>query len=341
MKLGIIGLPQSGKTTLFEALTRSPANPALRTENRMRAINVPDVRVDTLSRMYNPKKTVYAQVEYFLPGLGGQKSAKDGEAAYWAQLRACDAFIHVIGCFGQSETTPSESFQKLNEELIFADLVVAEKRHERLMLDKQRARAIDQEELNLIESAKAWLEENKSLRHHPELAAAPKLRGFAFLSAKPMLILYNNEEGNNALPDMKGQMQGEPCLALQGKIELEIAQMSEEEAREFLAEYKIAEPATNRVLVESYTLLGLISFFTVGEDEVRAWTVKKNAPAVDAAEEIHSDIKKGFIRAEVVSYDHLMEAGSLAEARKRGTLRLEGKEYPVQDGDIVHFRFNV
>ncbi|NQT25114.1 redox-regulated ATPase YchF [candidate division KSB1 bacterium] len=341
MKLGIIGLPQSGKTTLFEALTGSPANPALRTENRMRAINVPDVRVDALSQMYNPKKTVYAQVEYFLPGLGGQKSAKDGEAAYWAQLRACDAFIHVIGCFGQSDTGPSESFQKLNEDLIFADLVVAEKRHERLSRDKQYGRAYDQDEFHLLESVKNWLEENKSLRHHPELATAHKLRGFTFLSAKPMLILFNNEEGNNALPDIKEQLNGELSLALQGQIEHEIAEMSEEDAQEFLAEYNITEPATGRVLLESYTLLGLISFFTVGEDEVRAWTVKKDVHAVEAAEEIHSDIKKGFIRAEVVSYDHLMEAGSLAEARKKGTLRLEGKEYQVQDGDIVHFRFNV
>lgn len=340
MKLGLIGLPQSGKTTLFEAITQSPSNPALRTENRMRAVNVPDKRIDALSRMYKPKKTTYAQVEYFLPGLSGRKSTKDGEAAHWALLRACDAFLHVIDNFRHSNS-PLENFRKLNEELIFADLVVAEKRYERLSKDKQFGRTFDQDELHLLESVKTWLEENKPLRHHPELASAPKLRGFAFLSAKPMLILFNNEEGNNALPDINDQLNGELSLALQGQIEHEIAEMSEDEAKEFLTEYNITEPATNRILQESYALLGLISFFTVGEDEVRAWTVRKNTPAVDAADVIHSDIKKGFIRAEVVSDEHLMEAGSLAEARKRGTLRLEGKDYQVQDGDVVHFRFNV
>ena len=341
MKLGLIGLPQSGKTTLFEALTKAESNPALRTENRTRAIHVPDPRVDELSRMYNPKKTTYAQVEYLLPGLSGRKNTNDGEAVHLTELRSCDAFIHVIDNFGHSDIKPADQFRKLNEELIFADLVVVEKRLERIQTEKQRGRAIDQDELSLIESARIWLEENQSLRQHSDLAAAPKLRGFTFLSAKPMLVLFNNAEGNNDLPQMDGQLHDEPCLALQGQIEHEIAQMAPDDAQEFLMEYNITEPATNRVLRESYALTGLISFFTVGEDEVRAWTVKKESAAVDAAEAIHSDIKKGFIRAEVVGYTDLIEAGSLTEARKRGTLRLEGKDYQVQDGDIVHFRFNV
>lgn len=341
MKLGLIGLPQSGKTTLFEALTRAPSNPAMRTENRIRSIRVPDSRVDILTQMYNPKKATYAQVEYFLPGLSGQKAAKEGDASHWAQLRACDAFLHVVDNFRGGNGNAAENFQRLNEDLIFADLIVAEKRFERLSSDRKRGKPIGQEEMSLIEDALKWLEESKSLRHHPELAAAPKLKGYAFLSAKPILILANNREGDDRFPEFNGCLKGESRIALQGKIEHEIAQMTEEEARSFLAEFGIDEPAIHRILKESYQLLGLISFFTVGEDEVRAWTVQNQAPAVDAAEAIHSDIKKGFIRAEVVSYAHLREAGSLAEAKKKGTFRLEGRDYPVQDGDIVHFRFNV
>ncbi len=179
------------------------------------------------------------------------------------------------------------------------------------------------------------------MRRHPNLAFAHKLKGYAFYSAKPMLVLFNNEDEDDALPEPAPIFEQEDCMIIRGKLEHELAQMSQEEAAELLEEFEISASATDRVVKQSYKLLGLISFFTVGEDEVRAWTIKKGTAAVDAAEVIHSDIKKGFIRAEVISYDDFMDAGSMANAKKKGTLRLEGKTYEVQDGDIINFRFNV
>jgi ribosome-binding ATPase len=167
------------------------------------------------------------------------------------------------------------------------------------------------------------------------------LRGFAFLSAKPMLVLFNNEDDKEEIPDIKGLTDKEDCMVIRAKLEQELAQMSKEEAEEFLSEFGIAASAKDRVISKSYELMGLISFFTVGDDEVRAWTIKKATQAIDAAEVIHTDLKKGFIRAEVVSYNDFMAAGSMAEARKHGTVRLEGKTYVVSDGDIINVRFNV
>lgn len=185
------------------------------------------------------------------------------------------------------------------------------------------------------------LEQEKPLRHNPELASARQLKGFTFLSGKPMLILFNNPEDDESLPETGDILAGEKFLAIRGGLEHELAQMDDDEAKEYLTEYGISTSAMDRMISLSYELLGLISFFTVGPDEVRAWTIKKDTLAVDAAEVIHSDIKKGFIRAEVVAYDDLMEAGSYKDARQKGTVRLEGKTYPVQDGDIIEFRFNV
>jgi len=185
------------------------------------------------------------------------------------------------------------------------------------------------------------LENEIPLRHVPELASASVLRGYAFLSAKPVLVLFNNEDEDEDRPkEITPETEGE-TMVIRGKLEQELAQMTDEEAAEFLAAFSITASAMDRVLKRSYDLLGLISFFTVGEDEVRAWTIRKDTDAVDAADVIHSDIKKGFIRAEVVAYDDLMDAGSHAEARKRGTVRLEGKTYKVRNGDIINFRFNV
>ena len=185
------------------------------------------------------------------------------------------------------------------------------------------------------------LEQEHPLRNNPELAFAHVLRGFAFISAKPILILFNNEDDDDSMPPIKDMISSQDCMIIRGKLEQELVQMSEKEAHDFLEEFNITASAMDRVIKRSYELLGLISFFTVGEDEVRAWTIKKGTPAVDAAEVIHSDIKKGFIRAEVLSYDDLMNAKTYQEARKKGTVRLEGKTYEVQDGDIINFRFNV
>jgi len=339
MKLGIIGLAQSGKTTVFEALTRSEPTPQ-RGENRIATIRVPDERVDILSQMYQPKKTTYAQVEYFLPAHpSGQKRDQN----LWTPVRDCDALIHVIRNFteyGMDPPNPTEDLFSLNQELILADLIVAEKRMERIDLDSRRGKAIDAEELSLLQQCRQHLEDEIPLRRFKELASAPALRGFAFVSAKPLLVLVNNADEDAALPDSILQS-NESIVVIRGKLESELARMPPEEASDFLEEFNIVASATDRVIQRSYELLGLISFFTVGPDEVRAWTIKQGVAALDAAEVIHSDIKKGFIRAEVLSYADLMEAGDYAQARKKGTVRLEGKTYEVHDGDIVHFRFNV
>ncbi len=340
MKLGIIGLPGSGKKTIFEALTQNISDTGSKGENRIGTVQVPDHRVDVLSNMYNPKKTIYAQVEYLLPGMVGSKKDQN----IWNQVRDSDSLIQVIRNFrgfGLEEPAPINDFQELNQEMIFADLVVVEKRLERLGLDKKRGKATAPDELALLEKSKKILEDETPLRNNIKIASARSLKGYAFVSAKPLLVLFNNEDENHSLPDMGDSIVPADAMEIRGKLEQELAQMSEEEAKEFLAEFDITASAMDRVIKKSYDILGLISFFTVGEDEVRAWTIKKGTIALDAAEEIHSDIKKGFIRAEVLAYDHLMEAGTFQEAKKKGTVRLEGKTYEVQNGDIINFRFNV
>jgi len=343
MKSGIIGGPGSGKTTVFEALTGNFQETGRRGDDRIAAIRVPDPRVDVLAGMYTPQKTTYAQVEYLLPGKGLEKdSGKAGSS--WTAVRDCDALIHVVrnfSSYGLAEPTPLDDVNHIDQELILNDFMVAEKRLERLNLDQKRGRKSDPEELALLEACILTLEDNIPLRQRPELASAPQLRGFAFLSSKPMLVLFNNADEDDCLPDIAGGGLNELRLAIRGKLEHELAQMSPEEAAEFLKEFDIATSAKDRIIAKSYELLGLISFFTVGEDEVKAWTIRKHTAAIDAAEAIHTDLKKGFIRAEVLAYDDLMTAGSYAAARKSGTVRLEGKDYEVQDGDILHVRFNV
>ena len=345
MKLGIIGLPGAGKSTLFEALTKIVMDEATRKpEDRLGTIRVPDERVERLSAMYSPKKTIFAQVEYLLPHIPMQKPGQKSDEAAWATVRTCDALIHIVRNFrgfGDEPATPLQDFSRVNEEMIFADLLVVEKRLERLELDQKRGKKTDPEELKLLAGCKDLLEQEKPLRHNPELAAAPQLKGFTFLSGKPMLILFNNEDEVEENPKIGNALAGDKYLAIRGRLEHELAQMEGEEAKEYLEEFNITTSAMDRMIALSYELLGLISFFTVGPDEVRAWTIKNETLAVDAAEVIHSDIKKGFIRAEVVAYKDLMEAGSYKDARLKGTVRLEGKTYAVQDGDIIEFRFNV
>ena len=343
MKSGIIGGPGSGKTTVFEALTGNFQEAGRRGDNRIAAIRVPDPRVDVLAGLYTPQKTSYAQVEYLLPGKGLEKDgAKAGSS--WIAVRDCDALIHVVrnfSSYGLTEPTPLEDVNHIDQELILNDFMVAEKRLERLSLDQKRGRKSDSEERALLEACISTVENNTPLRRRPELAASPLLRGFAFLSSKPLLVLFNNADEDDCLPVITAGGSNELRLAIRGKLEHELAQMSPEEAAEFLKEFDIATSAKDRIIAKSYELLGLISFFTVGEDEVKAWTIRKNTAAIDAAEAIHTDLKKGFIRAEVLAYDDLMTAGSYAAARKLGTVRLEGKDYEVQDGDILHVRFNV
>ncbi|MBW2634667.1 MAG: redox-regulated ATPase YchF [Deltaproteobacteria bacterium] len=344
MKLGIIGLPGSGRSTIFEALTHSSADASHKNETKIGMVRVPDERVDVLSAMHKPRKTIYAQIEYFLPRSVGHAKDNKQDQSFWAKVRESDALIHVVRNFlgtGHTEVTPGSDVIALNQELILADLVVTEKRLERLKHENRRGKKYNPDEFSLLKECLENLENEIPLRDVPELAFAQLLRGYAFLSAKPVLVLFNNEDDDEKPPGTPAADIFGEHMVIRGKLEQELAQMTDAEAAEFLAEFSITASAMDRVLRRSYDLLGLISFFTVGEDEVRAWTIRKDTDAVDAADVIHSDIKKGFIRAEVVAYADLMDAGSHAEARKRGTVRLEGKIYQVQNGDIINFRFNV
>ncbi|MEA3416267.1 MAG: DUF933 domain-containing protein [Thermodesulfobacteriota bacterium] len=344
MKIGIIGLPGSGKTTIFEALTRNIIDAGHKGETRISTIKAPDKRVDILSDMYKPKKTIYAQVAYFLPGFQGHSKETAKDYNIWNEIRDCDALIHVVRNFSRYGFKPPDlqnDFFNFEQEMILADLIVVEKRLKRIELEKQRHRKIDQEELALLIECQRNLENEIPLRKNSDFASAPALKGFSFVSAKPVLVLFNNEDDDDGLPDLKDITFRESCMIIRGKLEQELAQMTDEEAEDFLSEFNITASAMDRVISQSYELQGLISFFTVGEDEVRAWTIKKGTFAFDAAGVIHTDIKKGFIRAEVVSYEDLTGAGTYHEARKKGAVRLEGKTYEVQDGDIINFRFNV
>ncbi len=340
MKLGIIGLKQSGKKTVFEALTQNIIDPSQTGEDRIEIITLPDVRIGILSKMYQPKKTIYTKVEYLLSGTGQKKKAENT----WGRVRDCDAIIHVIrnfNIYGADAPGLYNDFQKIDQDMILSDFVIAEKRLERMELDKKRGKKINAEEFSLIKQSIEALENEIPLRKIPDIVINPLLRGFSFISAKPLLVLFNNEEDDDLHPVLKDKIIEEDSVVIRGKLEQELSQMDEDEAREFLADFNIKDSAMDRVIKKSYAILGLISFFTVGEDEVRAWTIKKDTMAVDAAEVIHSDIKKGFIRAEVISYEDLISAGNFNQAKKNGTVRVEGKSYIVQDGDILNFRFNV
>jgi GTP-binding protein YchF len=342
--LGIIGLPMSGKRTLFEALTRTRSEAESKMDNRLAVVRVPDPRIDTLSDIYNPKKTTFARIEYFLPGLGVSGDGKSKDSLIWTKARDCDALIHVVRNFeasGYGHPEPIKNFRRIDEELVLSDLLVVEKRLERLDSDLKKNRKIEAVEHGLLLECSRILDQGKPLRGNPHLAGSQALRGYTFLSGKPLLVVVNNGDHDSAVPDGLEETVGERCVVIQGKVERELTHMPEGEALDFMAEFGIRESAMRLVIRESYALLGLASFFTVGEDEVRAWTIRNGSRAVDAAEAVHSDIKKGFIRAEVVAYDDLIESGSYAEARKRGLVRLEGKEYSVTDGDVVEFRFNI
>jgi GTP-binding protein YchF len=343
MKLGIIGLPGSGKATVFEALTQKAAS-GPKGETRIGTVRVPDNRLDALNEMFQREKKIFAQVEYLLPGAAGHKGPGDRDPQIWNLVRDSDALIHVIRNFkvyGFEDPTPREDFHALDQELILADLVVIENRLERLKLDRKRGKKIETEEFSLLEQCRTQLENEVPLRKIADLSSAQQLRGYAFLSAKQVLVLFNNEDEVDVLPDAPELTSRENCLIIRGKLEQELAQMSVEEAQEFLAEFNITASAMDRVIKRSHELLGLITFFTVGDKEVRAWTVEEGTCAVDAAGVIHTDMKKGFIRAEVLSYADLVDAGSYQAAKKMGVVRLEGKTYEVKDGDIVYVRFNV
>ena len=352
MRLGIIGLPQSGKTTLFNALTRAtqPTGAAGKIEVHTAVVDVPDPRVDVLSRMFNPKKTIYAKVTYAdIAGLDGSSSKSGISGALLNQLTQMDGFIHVIRCFEddnvphpQGSIDPARDLIAMDSEFVLNDLIAVERKLERLAEERKkgagRDRATIDREIELFECLQAALNEETPLRDIEISADDEKtLSGFGFLSRKPVLVVLNLAEGQSA-PEITYNHKHSQLVALQGKLEMDIAHLPPEDAEMFMAEYGIEEPSLNRMIRLSYDLLGLQSFFTVGPDEVRAWTVRRGATAPEAAGEIHTDLQKGFIRAEVVTYDDLVSLGGMSEARAKGKLRLEGKEYIVQEGEIVHIR---
>jgi ribosome-binding ATPase len=357
MKIGLVGLPKSGKTSLFNLLTGSSVATSsfgtARGEMHSGIARVPDARVDRLSAMFKPKKTTFATFEVVdLAGIA--KGERQGLEA--KEFRNADALLHVVRAFPDPAGTgadPTGDIDDLETELILADLEVVERRLERLeaQLKKKRTDA-DVHEQTILLKIKPGLEAGRPIRALGLAdAEARALRGFTFLSQKPILHCLNLSEkeivrGQNLVAgfglEAVAQRPATRVGWVSAAIEAEVGQLEGPEQAAFLADLGLTEPAIRRVLEDCYALLGLISFFTVGEDEVRAWSIPRGTRAQDAAGAIHSDIARGFIRAEVVSYDDLLAAeGSMATARERGRLRLEGKDYEVQDGEICHFRFNV
>lgn len=356
MRLGIIGLPQTGKTTLFNALTRGsqPTGPASgKIEVHTAVVDVPDPRVDKLSVMFNPKKTVYTKVTYVdIAGLDGSAGKTGISGVLLNQLSQMDGFIHVVRVFEDENVPhvretidPLRDIQAMESELLLNDLIAVERKLERLVEEKKkgvgRDKTLVEREFVLFTRFHETLSNDIPLRDIEISVDENKLlAGFGFLSQKPLLLVLNLAEGQ-AEPDVKTNHKHTNVIALQCKLEADISQLPPDEAALFLAEYNIQEPSLNRMIRESYDLLGLQSFFTAGADECRAWTVRRGATAPEAAGEIHSDLQKGFIRAEVVAYNDLMELGGMAEAKAKGKLRLEGKEYVVKDGDVLNIRFNL
>jgi len=336
MKLAIIGVEDSVKSNIFSALTSRAVSSGR--DAQVGVVRVPDERVDKLSAMFKPQKTTYAQVEFMLPAGSTGRNAKD---SVWQEVRPADALLMVARNYSNGgPARPAAEVRQMISDMVFADFMVVEKRLEILAADAKRGKAVNTKERELLEACRQVLEQDQPIRTSAELAGAPALRCFSLLSSKPFLALFNNAEDDTSAPAGIEEL-GCDWLVARGKLEAEIAAMSEEERSEFLQEYGITESALDRVIKRSYEVLGLISFFTVGEDEVKAWTIRRGTPAVEAAGAVHSDIQKGFIRAEVVSYADLMETGSLGEAKKQAKTRLEGKTYLVADGDLIDFRFNV
>lgn len=358
MKLGIIGLPGAGKTTIFNALTRGDAptgrNMGGRFDVLTAVVDVPDERVDRLSALFSPRKTTYAQVTYTdIAGLQKGMGENGGLAGpLLNHLAGLDGFVHVVRAFEDAllphpdgSVDPLRDLQALDTELLLNDLVIVEGKLERLAEGlqkgalKNRAEAVAEQAL--FERLQAALSEEIPLRDLPLEAAEEKaLRGYGLLTLKPVLVVFNIGDDQDEVEASYSHARSE-VVNLRGRLEAELAQLPPGEVELFMEEYGVTELGLKRVIRLSYDLLGLLSFYTVGEDEVRAWRVRRDATALEAAGAIHSDLARGFIRAEVIGVDELLALGGMAGARSAGRLRLEGKQYQVQDGEIVHVKFNV
>ena len=360
MKIGIIGLPNSGKTTVFNALTRGTIETAAyssgQIEPNIAMVKVPDERLDALAKMFKPKKITPADVQYIdVAGMTTGASSSGGlNPQFLNYISQVDALLHVVRAFSdenvphpQDSVNPQRDLEAVDLELMFSDMAIIERRVNRLKGEigkmPPKDREVRQMELDALERLYAGLEQDLPIRAQDMSEDEAKvLRGFQFLSGKPMLVLVNIDEAQlNNPPVINYAKPKTAVVTLAGKVEAELAQLDDDDAQLFMDDLGITEPARERVIKASYSMLGLISFLTAGEDEVRAWTIRNGIPAVEAAGAIHSDIQRGFIRAEVVAFDDLMKAGDMVAAKKAGTLRLEGKTYIVKDGDIAHFLFNV
>jgi ribosome-binding ATPase len=355
MQLGILGLQKAGKTTLFNTLTAShEATGKFVTSDatHLGLAKVPDPRLAALRDLFNPKRYVPATVEYVdIPGI---QKGEGAESLDLAKLKTVDALLHVVRAFddpeiphGEGSIDPLRDVHTIELELILSDHTLVERRLERLEKAGKRGTSAEEEREKrlLSEIVRPALESERPVR---SLALAPDderlIRGYQLLTAKPMLVVLNVGEGEVATADPKSfgiEVAKTPAIVVSAPIEEEISRLSAAEQKEFLGDLGLAEPSLDRVLRASFELLGRIAFFTVGDDEVRAWTIRRGTRAKEAAGTIHSDIERGFIRAEVVACEPLLELKSLAACRDKGLLRLEGKEYEVLDGDVINFRFNV
>jgi GTP-binding protein YchF len=369
MKIGIVGLPQVGKTTIFSLLTRGRIDTSswgnVR-EAHVGIADVPDGKLDKLAEVVKPKKTTYASIEYVdLPGIsrGEGKAALSGQSRdmgpYLNSLKNADALLHIVRAFDdpniphiEGSVDPKRDIELFEMEMIFSDLAIVEKRLERLVRDLKKIKSRDLElENEVLLRFKEALESERPLR---ELELTPeeekRVKGFTFLSAKPLLLVVNMPDEaarrlDGVVEEYGLQRQAGMCkvgiTAVCGKIESEIAALPADDAAMFVEDLGLEGSALERIIQSSYDLLGVFSYYTAGEPEARAWTIPRGTTASRAAGVIHTDFEKGFIKAEVVSYSDMMELGSFQAAKSKGVLRLEGRDYTVQPGDVILFRFNL
>ncbi len=346
-RVGIIGLPQSGKTTVFEILMQGAgaAAPAgASAKDRVGVVKVPDPRIDRLSAMFTPKKTTFTQIQFVDSGAAGHGKPGKGQDLF-AGVRQCDALLAIVRDF-ENPLVPAEKgvnaardLLDLDAELVLNDLAVVETRLERIEKELRIGKKEAAAEGEALQKCRAALDAETPLRRvdlSPEELRL--LRGFQFLTLKPLLVLFNQDESSDRVPPDPGA--GALAVTLRASAEREIVSLPPEEREVFRAEMGVREDGLSLVIRSCYQLLGLISFFTVGPDEVRAWEIQRGDKAVDAAGAIHSDLARGFIRAEVVPYEQLIELGGHAKAREKGILRLEGRDYLVHDGDCMEIRHN-